>query len=134
MSGSSKELAKPTHFSIRSPRAGCGPERQVGPDQSCPPLMPGLPQFHGRQKKSLPFRRQMAIRDTVDGLLVPSGDISALASAVEQCLEAPEPLRMRALSARSRVEEELSFEARQARLEEVYKAWSRAARCARSNR
>jgi glycosyltransferase involved in cell wall biosynthesis len=63
----------------------------------------------------------MAIRDTVDGLLVPSGDISALAAAVEQCLEAPEPLRMRALSARSRVEEELSFEARQARLEEVYK-------------
>jgi glycosyltransferase involved in cell wall biosynthesis len=75
------------------------------------------------------------IRDTVDGLLVPSDDISALASAVEQCLEAPEPLRTRALSARSRVEGELSFDARQARLEEVYEGLvqSRAPR-GRSNR
>ena len=68
-------------------------------------------------------------------LLVPSGDVSALVAAVEQCLEAPARLRMRVLSARSRVEGELPFEARQAGLlGTCTRVWSSCTPPARSNR
>jgi glycosyltransferase involved in cell wall biosynthesis len=59
-------------------------------------------------------------RDGVDALLVPPGSPEALRSAIETCLRNPEAARGRAEAARRRIEGELSFERRMARLEEIY--------------
>jgi glycosyltransferase involved in cell wall biosynthesis len=60
------------------------------------------------------------VRDSVDGLLVPAGDTSSLADAIVRSLTDGQSSRARAAAARARVETDLSFEARQARLEAVY--------------
>jgi glycosyltransferase involved in cell wall biosynthesis len=54
------------------------------------------------------------------GLVVPPGDAHALANAIEQVLAAPDATRRRAVAARRRVENALSFRARMAAVETVY--------------
>jgi glycosyltransferase involved in cell wall biosynthesis len=63
--------------------------------------------------------REVAV-DGQDAILVPMRDVPALVGAIRAVLADPGQARMRALSARRRVETELSFEARTRRLEAVY--------------
>jgi len=60
------------------------------------------------------------IRDGIDGLIVPIGDVRALADAVRSVLLDPEAARARAVSARRRVETDLSFETRMGAVEAIY--------------
>lgn len=59
-------------------------------------------------------------RPGVDGLVVAPGSAAVLQSAMELALGDPEAREARVLSARRRVEEELSFERRLRRLEDLY--------------
>jgi glycosyltransferase involved in cell wall biosynthesis len=69
------------------------------------------------------------IRDGIDGLIVPAGDVPALVSAIEHALDDRSATAARAASARRRVENELSFIARTRKLEEVYaELWNAANR------
>jgi glycosyltransferase involved in cell wall biosynthesis len=68
--------------------------------------------------------RELARAD-VDGLIVRRHDVAALKSAIESVLRDPADARARALSARTRVETELSFHARSRRLERLYEAMVR---------
>ena len=56
----------------------------------------------------------------LDGLIVPKHDVAALRDAIASVVTDPAAARHRALSARSRAEVELSFEARTRHLETVY--------------
>jgi glycosyltransferase involved in cell wall biosynthesis len=62
------------------------------------------------------------IANTVHGILVPPDDAAALATAIETVRRDPEGARKRATMARARVEQELSFEDRTKKLEELYEA------------
>lgn len=61
------------------------------------------------------------MRSTVDGIIVPAGDVRALVNAVGGVLSAPGAAGARATTARQRVEQELSFESRLRRLEDIYR-------------
>jgi len=60
------------------------------------------------------------VRDGIDGLLVPAGKIDALADAINRVVTDGQAAAARVVSARHRVETELSFDARMATLEAVY--------------
>jgi glycosyltransferase involved in cell wall biosynthesis len=60
------------------------------------------------------------VRNGVDGVIVPTGDSRALASAIEAVLRDPDGARVRAASARRRVETDLSFETRMNAVEAIY--------------
>jgi glycosyltransferase involved in cell wall biosynthesis len=61
------------------------------------------------------------MRSTVDGIIVPAGDVRALVDAVGGVLSDPGAAGARAKTARRRVELELSFESRLRRLEDIYR-------------
>ncbi len=60
------------------------------------------------------------ITDGVHGLLVPPGDVDALAMAIERTLADPRGASGRVAAARARVERELSFKVRMQAVESVY--------------
>jgi glycosyltransferase involved in cell wall biosynthesis len=60
------------------------------------------------------------IQDGVHGLVVPPGDPELLTRAIERVIDDPSGARSRAASARTRVEQELSFECRMRKVEEIY--------------
>jgi glycosyltransferase involved in cell wall biosynthesis len=60
------------------------------------------------------------MRHGIHGLLVPRRDPSALADAVEETLRSPDATARRVAAARARVVNELSFDARTRRLEQMY--------------
>jgi glycosyltransferase involved in cell wall biosynthesis len=60
------------------------------------------------------------VEDGVHGLLVPCGRAEPIAAAIAETLADPAAAATRAAAARRRVETELSFESRMARLERVY--------------
>ena len=68
--------------------------------------------------------RELAVPDA-HALVVPRGDVEALRRAIERTLADPDAARARAVSARQRVEAELSFSARTRRLEQVYEELAR---------
>jgi glycosyltransferase involved in cell wall biosynthesis len=60
------------------------------------------------------------IRDGSDGLLVPPGNRAALVAAIAAALDDPAARAARAAAARARVETDLSFDTRMARVESIY--------------
>ena len=60
------------------------------------------------------------LRDGVDGIIVPTGRVDTLTAAIQTALEHPTEARMRARSARERVETDLAFETRMRRVETIY--------------
>lgn len=60
------------------------------------------------------------IRDRIDGLIVPPGDLQALTGAIEDVATAPELAAAFARSARARTETTLSFGTRMASVEAIY--------------
>ncbi|MBM3777534.1 MAG: glycosyltransferase, partial [Acidimicrobiia bacterium] len=60
------------------------------------------------------------IDDGVHGLLVPAGSSAQLAEAIEAALLDPDGMAVRAVAARRRVEDELSFAARMRAVERIY--------------
>jgi glycosyltransferase involved in cell wall biosynthesis len=62
------------------------------------------------------------IVDGLEGLLVPRRDVDALAAALEASLSNRSSARERAAAARRKVEQQLSFERRMARVERIYDA------------
>ena len=60
------------------------------------------------------------IENGVHGLLVPPRDVQQLVAATREILHHPNQARRRAVAARQRVEGELSFDARQDALEQIY--------------
>jgi glycosyltransferase involved in cell wall biosynthesis len=60
------------------------------------------------------------VRDGVDGLLIPAGSVDRLVEAMERTIGDHNGTRTRVKEARARVETELSFAARQRKLEAVY--------------
>lgn len=71
------------------------------------------------------------VEQGVHGLLVPPGDPGALARAIDDALADPAGLARRRTAARRRIEEELSFDARQRALEAVYDRLMAGRRCSR---
>jgi glycosyltransferase involved in cell wall biosynthesis len=63
-------------------------------------------------------------------LLVPRQDPAALAAGVEAVVADPAAARVRAAAARTRIETDLSFEARTRHLEDIYAALIERRRCA----
>ncbi len=61
------------------------------------------------------------VEDRVHGLLVPPGNPSALAAAIEATLDQRDATAARVAAARIRVENELSFDARTRKLEQIYR-------------
>jgi glycosyltransferase involved in cell wall biosynthesis len=59
-------------------------------------------------------------RADVDGLIVPALDVAALSQAIEDALHRPWATAVRAASARRRVESDLSFSRRMAKVEAIY--------------
>jgi glycosyltransferase involved in cell wall biosynthesis len=60
------------------------------------------------------------VRDGIDGVVVPPGDQSALFHAINSVIQHPEDARIRAMSARRRIETDLSFATRMAAVESIY--------------
>jgi glycosyltransferase involved in cell wall biosynthesis len=60
------------------------------------------------------------ITDNIHGILVPLDDAAVLADAIETVRRDPDGARQRTVSARARVEHELSFDERNRRLEQIY--------------
>lgn len=60
------------------------------------------------------------VTDDVHGLLVERGDVAGIRDAIERTISEPVATRSRVIRARRRVENELSFDARQRALEIVY--------------
>ncbi len=60
------------------------------------------------------------LRDGVDGIIVPIGDLTALSHAIARALDDSGATLRRASAARGRVETTLSFEVRTRRLEAIY--------------
>ena len=54
------------------------------------------------------------------GLITPRGNVAALSTAIERCLEDPCETRKRAAAARARVENEISFARRMSKVEAIY--------------
>jgi glycosyltransferase involved in cell wall biosynthesis len=65
------------------------------------------------------------VADGVEGFVVPPGDARALATAIERVCGDPVSAQSRAAAGRRRVERDLSFDARMARVESIYEglAW-----------
>ena len=61
------------------------------------------------------------MRSSIEGIIVPSGDVPALVGAIGGVVSDPGGARKRAEAARRRVELELSFESRLRRLEDIYR-------------
>jgi glycosyltransferase involved in cell wall biosynthesis len=61
------------------------------------------------------------VRDRLDGLIVPSGDLDALTRAMDEALASPAETAQRTANARRRVETDLSFEMRTRRVESIYR-------------
>jgi glycosyltransferase involved in cell wall biosynthesis len=61
------------------------------------------------------------MRSSIEGIIVPSGDVPALVGAIGGVVSDPGGARRRAEAARRRVELELSFESRLRRLEDIYR-------------
>jgi glycosyltransferase involved in cell wall biosynthesis len=74
------------------------------------------------------------VRNGVDGLVIPTGDVDALERAIHQSLTDVAGCRDRAASARQRVSTELSFRSRTQKLEHIYEELGRAATPSRSRR
>jgi glycosyltransferase involved in cell wall biosynthesis len=72
------------------------------------------------------------VDDGVHGLLCPPGDEEALARAIERTLSDPAATARRVAAARARIERELSFEVRMAKVEAIYEEL--VARCGRRRR
>lgn len=64
--------------------------------------------------------------DGVHGLLIASGDVPALRDAITRAIDDPQGTRRRATAARRRIEEDLSFDARTRKLEDIYRELVRA--------
>ncbi|MEO8483636.1 MAG: glycosyltransferase [Acidobacteriota bacterium] len=64
--------------------------------------------------------------DGVHGLLVASRDVPALRDAITRTIDDPDGARRRATAARRRIEEDLSFDARTRKLEDIYRELVRA--------
>jgi len=62
------------------------------------------------------------VEDGVSGLLVPPGDVPALAVALQRVLESPDLARRLGESGRRRLHERFSWEAITARWEAVYRS------------
>jgi glycosyltransferase involved in cell wall biosynthesis len=60
------------------------------------------------------------VRDQIDGLVVPAGDVSRLSQAIEEALGDAATTAVRTAAARGRVETDLSFDARMAAVEAIY--------------
>ncbi len=60
------------------------------------------------------------IEDGVHGLIIPPGDVSVLVRAIERAIDDPAASQARAAAARTRVENELSFERRMQKVEAIY--------------
>jgi glycosyltransferase involved in cell wall biosynthesis len=60
------------------------------------------------------------VRDQIDGLIVPAGDVSRLSQAIEEALDNATATANRTAAARRRVETDLSFDARMAAVEAIY--------------
>jgi glycosyltransferase involved in cell wall biosynthesis len=60
------------------------------------------------------------LRDGLDGIIVPIGRLDTLIGAIQTVLDRPTEARMRARSARERVETDLAFETRMRRVEAIY--------------
>jgi glycosyltransferase involved in cell wall biosynthesis len=60
------------------------------------------------------------VRDGIDGLVTPLGDVPRLIGAISEILSNPQGAAQRVASARRRVEGELSFERRMGKVERVY--------------
>jgi glycosyltransferase involved in cell wall biosynthesis len=60
------------------------------------------------------------LRHGIDGLIVPCGDALVLSNAIERCLLDPARAASRAVSARHRIERQLSFERRTRTVEGIY--------------
>jgi glycosyltransferase involved in cell wall biosynthesis len=60
------------------------------------------------------------VRDDVDGLLVPPGDVEAMAAAIRRTMTDRDATRRRVASARERVETTLSFAERTRTVEAIY--------------
>ena len=58
-------------------------------------------------------------RPDIDALIVPPRDVVALRQAVENCLDDAGAARRRVVAARARIESDLSFDARMAKVEEI---------------
>jgi glycosyltransferase involved in cell wall biosynthesis len=65
------------------------------------------------------------VRDGIHGLLVPPRNPGALANAVERTLDDRDATARRVTAARTRVEGELSFDARMRKMEEIYRELAR---------
>ena len=61
------------------------------------------------------------VADNVHGLIVPCGDVAALAGAIEHTLREGEQTMKRVMRARLRVETTLSFDARMTAVEHIYR-------------
>jgi len=59
--------------------------------------------------------------DGIHGLLVPCRDVPALRDAITRALEDPDATHRRAVAARRRIEDDLSFDARTRKLEDIYR-------------
>ena len=60
------------------------------------------------------------VRDGIDGLIVPPGDVPALTGAIREAISHGDATAARVRSARSRVETDLSFETRMRSVEAIY--------------
>jgi glycosyltransferase involved in cell wall biosynthesis len=60
------------------------------------------------------------VRDGIDGLIVPPGDVPALTGAIREALSRGDATAARVRSARARVETDLSFETRMRSVEAIY--------------
>ncbi len=60
------------------------------------------------------------VRDRLDGLIVPPGDVNALVGAIRAAITDRDATRARVRSARARVETDLSFETRMRTVEAIY--------------
>jgi glycosyltransferase involved in cell wall biosynthesis len=74
------------------------------------------------------------VADGIEGLVVPVGDVQALAAAIGAALDDPQASSVRAAAARRRVEQQLSFERRRKTVEALYEALVESRRSARRRR
>jgi glycosyltransferase involved in cell wall biosynthesis len=61
------------------------------------------------------------VRDGVEGVIVPCGDVQVLTNAIDKALSDRDGTRVKATAARERIERELSFERRMRSVETIYR-------------